>query len=927
MDADRRRRVEDLCDAALNRDPGDRSAFIAAACAGDSALRRDVEALLAHAPAAERFLSASIGEVAANVLDDGGPSLVGRQLGAYQIVSLLGSGGMGEVYRGRDSRLERDVAVKVLLARLAADPDRVRRFAGEARAASQLNHPNILSIYDVGTHDGSPYLVSELLEGDTLRERLARDRFPVQKAIDFAIQMAHALAAAHDKGIVHRDLKPENVFITRDGRVKILDFGLAKLSDPAATVLGHTEPGTVMGTVGYMSPEQLRGEAVDHRTDIFALGAILYEMISGTRAFGGASSVETMSAVMRDDPPDLSAGDPSVPAAVERIVRHCLEKQRDTRWQTARDLALALEAVSAVKTSHAPVVPTEASRVGSGRGRVWITIGTIAVLAAATAFVATSASREPVPLSFHRLTFGRGTIWSARFAPEGGTITYSASWDGNPVELFSTRPDAPESRSLDIRQADVLSVSASGEMALLLKPGNVLEWEWKGGTLARASLAGGAPHENLEGVQAADWAPDAASLAAVRIVGTRSRLEFPIGTVLYDTPDRIGALRVSRTGSLIAFADRPAGLSGTWTIAVIDRSGKKSVVSSGWAGDFIDLAWSPPGDEIWFDTRQGGDDALHAVTLDGKQRVLARLGTPVRLFDVAADGRTLIGRMYWRSGVSGLPPGEANERDLSWLDATELDDISYDGRTLLVTEFGEGGGVGRSSVYLRRIDRTPAIRLGDGQAFTLSPDGRRALTLRRGSPPELVLWPTGAGEPSVVKNANISDYTWADWLPDGKQIVFAATETGHSSRCYVQALDGSLPRPLTPEGTTLLIGQKVVSPDGQHIAVIGSDGRVLLYPLAGGELTMIPGIQPGDVPIGWSADERALYVFRKIESAPKVYLVDLATGRNEPWREITPADRVGIVNVWGVRVAPDDRSYYYSYMRNLSDLYLLDGLR
>ena len=778
---ERRRQIEELCDAALDRDPRERSAFLAAQCGEDVALRREVERLLAHAPAAEGFLSESIAEVAASVLDDRAGSLLGEQLGAYHIVALLGAGGMGEVYRGRDTRLGRDVAVKVLHERFAADPDGVRRFAAEARAAGQLNHPNILSIYDVGTHNGSPYLISELLEGETLRDRLAREPLPLSRAVDFAVQMAHALAAAHDKGIIHRDLKPENVFITRDGRIKILDFGLAKLTDPAAMVAGPTQPGMVMGTVGYMSPEQLRGEAVDHRTDIFALGAILYEMIAGTRAFAGGSSAEMMSAVLRDDPADLSAAGRNVPAGVERIVRHCLEKQRDQRWQTARDLALALEAVSASKTSQVSIAAPPPAR--SRRALRWIALsGAVVVIAAIGAYEARNAATPAVPLSFQRLTFARGTVWSARFAPEGRTITYSASWDGNPVELFSTRPDAPESRSLDIHGADVLSVSPSGEMALLVKPGNALEWEWKGGTLARASLAGGAPHENLEAVEQADWAPDAASLAIVRVAGTRTRLEFPVGKVLYETADRIGALRISRGGDLIAFAERPLGLSGTWTIASVDLAGKKTVVSSGWAGDFIDLAWSPKGNEIWFDTRQGGDDALHAVTLDGSHRILARLGTPVRLFDVATDGRTLIGRVYWRSGVSGLPPGEPAERDFSWLDATELDDISYDGRTLLVTEFGEGGGVGRSSVYLRRVDGAPAIRLGDGQAFALSPDGSHALTLRRGSPPELVLWPTGAGEPTVLKNAGITDYAWADWLPDGKHIVFAATEAATCRR-------------------------------------------------------------------------------------------------------------------------------------------------
>jgi len=862
----------------------------------------------------------------------------GTRLGPYEIVARLGAGGMGEVYRARDARLARDVAVKILPASLSADTDRLSRFETEARAAGQLNHPNILAIYDIGTHDGSPYLVSELLEGETLGQRLGLGALAIHKVIDFAGQIAQGLAAAHEKGIVHRDLKPENLFITRDERVKILDFGLAKLADAgpvgvdrssAATAAVHTEAGVVMGTAGYMSPEQVRGQAVDHRSDIFNFGAILYEMVSGQRAFKGDAAVELMSAILKEEPLELAQTGRSIPPGLERVVRHCLEKRPEARWQTARDLVFALETLSVSGSTSAQLAPLTPPgwRFAPKHARAWAGLACgVVVLALALGFQAGRTFTQPAVLSFQRLTFSQGTIWSARFAPEGQTIIYSAAWGGRPVELFSTRPGSPESRSLGIPAADVRAVSSSGEMALLLKPGSRLEWGWKWGTLARASLSGGAPREFLKGVQLADWSQDGASLAVVRMMAGRTRLEFPIGKVLYETADRIGALRVSRKGDRVSFAERPSGLGGSWSIAIVDLNGKKRTISSGWAGDFIDLDWSPAGDEIWFDTRQGGDNSLHAVSLSGRDRVLARMGFPIELFDVSASGRVLVGRAYWRSGVIGLPPGETKEQDLSWLDASEVDDISYDGKALLLTEFGEGGG-GRWSVYLRRMDGSPAVRLGDGQAFALSPDGTRALALRRTTPPELVLWTIGAGEPVVLKNANFTDYYWADWLPDGKRIFFNAVEAGHGARCYVQELDGGRPRPVTPEGTTLILGQRAISPGGESAAVIGPDGKASLYPLSGGEPRPIPGLEPGDVPIRWSADERSLFVFRKTDLTPGVYLVELSTGGNRLWKDIVPPDPAGIVNIWGVHVGPDDRSYYYCYMRNLSDLYLVEGLR
>src|SRR5947209_4594989 len=413
---------------------------------------------------------------------------------------------MGEVYRAHDNRLGRDVALKVLPSAFSSDADRLRRFEQEARAAGLLNHPNILAIYDVGAHDGTPFVVSELLEGETLRSRLKGGALALRKAIDYAQQIAHGLAAAHEKGIVHRDLKPENLFITRDGRVKILDFGLAKLAQPQFTsaaesatltrrVASMTTPGVIVGTVGYMSPEQVRGERVDHRSDLFSFGAILYEMLSGQRAFHENSAVETMNAILKEEPPELAQTSQQVSPAVERIVQHCLEKSVDERFQSARDIGFALEALSGLSSASAAAAVTVTPARWSRR---WmIALGVLAIIAALAlgTLVGVRVGEKPPP-SFHRLTFRRGTIWSARFAPDGQTIIYGASWEGQPSETFSTRPESAEARTLGLPDASILAISSVGEMAVLLKP-RFIGYPIMG-TLARAPLGGGAPREIAE---------------------------------------------------------------------------------------------------------------------------------------------------------------------------------------------------------------------------------------------------------------------------------------------------------------------------------------------------------------------------------------------------------------------------------------------
>jgi serine/threonine protein kinase len=662
--------------------------------------------------------------------------IAGKQLGPYEILSLIGAGGMGEVYRARDARLSREVAIKVLPAQFSEDPDRLRRFEQEARTAGMLNHPNILAVYDIGTEEGTVYVVSELLSGETLRERLGGSPIPVRKAIEYSLQIAHGLAAAHEKGIVHRDLKPENIFLTKDGRTKILDFGLAKFTDPnlsgeehskMATLDPGTRPGMVLGTVGYMSPEQIRSRGTDHRSDIFSLGVILYEMLTGKRAFQRDSTADTMSAILKEDPRDISDVNPNIPPSLERVVRHCLEKNPEERFQSARDLAFDLEMISGA-TGTSSVQTKVVSRSLPFLRPLGIAVFILAALIAAffagrSSAIKTNANKIiPTQAGFQRLTFRRGYISAARFAPDGQSIVYSASWVGDPEELFITRPQNPVSRSLEIK-GSILSISSNGEMAILLNPAFTLGWQ-RSGTLARLPIDGGAPREVLTNVQDADWSPDGKTLAVARITPDGYTLEYPIGKVLYKTAGWINNIQISNDNQYLAFMDHPSVGDDRGTIKVVDLQGKVKTLTNEFASE-SGLQWSLDGKEIWFTASPEGsnEQPVYAVNLDGKLRVVAAMLGNLILHDIDAKGNALISRDSRRREISILPPGESRERDMSWFDWSFVRDISQDGKTIVFEEEGAGGGP-NYSVFVRSTDGSPAVKLGEGYALAISADGK-----------------------------------------------------------------------------------------------------------------------------------------------------------------------------------------------------------
>ncbi len=851
--------------------------------------------------------------------------MTGTRLGSYEVLDKLGEGGMGEVWRARDTRLNRSVAIKVLPSEAAGDQARRQRFEQEARALGALNHPNIVAVYDVGQSEGQAYIVSELVVGESLRAILDRGPIAGRKLAEIAIQIADAIAAAHALNIIHRDLKPENVMVTRDERVKVLDFGLAKQNAPqtgedAATMV-LSQAGMVLGTVGYMSPEQVRGQAVDARSDIFSFGCVLYEMATGRRAFDGKSAADVMSAILHAEPPEIAAACLPVPPALDAIVRRCLEKDPGRRFQSAADLAFALRSISNASVSQ-PAIAAPAPR---SRRRVLVLAGVaLAVLLFVAGYlVRARLDQTPIP-EFQHLTFRDGRISEARFSPDWKDVIYSATWDGGTSRIYLAHPGNPESRDLQLPDSRLLAVSSKGDLAFLVGP----FFPDGSGTLARNSIAGGQTRQLLERVYLADWSPDGNDLAIVRSANNKRRIEYPVGKVLVETDWGPMSIRVSPDGQSVAYTTYGNGT--TIAVNVVDRSGKTrqlGIVSGQTSTiDTASLCWTHDGKEIWFrsfDTNEW--NTIYAINLAGLRRAVTRFPGYVALYDVAADGRVLFSMDSVRYGIRGMAPGETTERDLSCLETSELQGLSDDGRVILAGALGESGGV-KGSIYLRRTDGSPPVRLGDGVAFGLSPDAKwvTGYSSREGPTRKFILMPTGPGDEVEIQVPELEGHRGVilGWLNGEQHYLVAGRYPGKRWQFFAWDVRARTVRPLTPDGVADLF--PLISADRRRFLAKNPEQQWCVYSIDGGKPQLVSGLTPHDTPVGWRADGRSIYVMthRDRNTMLPISVLDIETGRRTPWKEISPS--IPVDQIDNPHITPDGRAYAYNYSYIRSELYLWD---
>jgi eukaryotic-like serine/threonine-protein kinase len=848
----------------------------------------------------------------------------GTRVGPYEVVTLLGAGGMAEVYRAKDTRLGRAVALKVMSENFGTNGALMERFECEAKLAASLNHPNVVALYDVGLQDGSPYLVTELLEGESLRARLARGPIPLLTALESAAQMAQGLAAAHEHGIVHRDLKPENVFITRDGHVKLLDFGIAKLVEAAQGATPHglmdetaspsggpTLSGIVLGSAGYMSPEQTRGETVDARTDIFSLGAVLYELISGRRAFP-TGRVESSYAILHAEPEPLPS---KLPPQVAQVVQRCLEKDPTRRFQSARDLAFNLELLR-TPTGTPPALGTLGLAVQIQRWRrwLWLLAGVLAALGAAgTTYFVMRALRPPTP-SVERLTSRRGTVSAGRFGP-GGQVIYSAAWGTEPEGIFSNAVGSPDTQPLGVRGARLLGVSAQGELAVSLRTVGYRIWGG-GGTLALVPPVGGTPREVTENIVFADWSPTG-ELAVVRYVDGKRQLEYPLGHPLFESTGWIEFPRVSPAGDAVAFFNLPSD-SAQYQLLVVDRKGVILPLAS---GRITGLAWAPNGKEVWFSETT----AIWASQLNGGRRLVYQGISKMELEDISAEGKVLVNVEDERWEIA-FALEHQHERELSWLTYESLVAMSDDGREVLFTA-DPAYPSHETVIYLRPTDGSPPLKLGPGWALAFSPDEKWVLAAAAEDLSELWLLPRGVGVPKRLLGMGLHVLS-AHWLRDGRRLLVTGQRKGDKQwRLFVVPLEGGIPFVLSE--TPIMPDYLEASRDDRLAAVVALNGTLTIYPLDGSPPIPLPDVGRFSVPVGWTL-EGQLWVsdyLKPFRDAPgHLVRYDIRSRRVVESRPLSPGDVTGLALIERIFITPDSKAIALEYLRRIGYLSLLTGL-
>ena len=934
MNQEQWKRIDEIIDAALELPQESRSSFLDHACADDHALRQEIQKLLDSEQRARSFMEAPAVQIAGGIPQ--AHLSPGQSLGVYKILSMLGKGGMGEVYLAQDTRLKRSVAIKVLPLHFSGNQEMRLRFEREARAIASLSNPNICAIHDVGQHNGLEYLVMEFIEGKTLSTLLQKGVLPAKLLLDLAVGITNGLAAAHRAGIIHRDLKPGNIMVTSDGHVKILDFGLAKLVNHSSDSGGLetqstpiTGTGMIQGTVPYMSPEQASGTAIDFHSDQFSFGIILYEMATGKRPFARNTAAETLAAIITDEPASISTLNPRLPPPLRWVIHRCLAKEPHQRFDSTLDLYNQLRDIKDYQLEASHSEPARDVEIKASKKRlVW---AAVPLLIAAFSFVFlmtgrregwwTEKQQQALPL-FQQLTFQRGEVRSAKFTPDGNTILYSAVFHDQPLQVYSMRPESPESQPSPLTPGDILSISRNGQVALGVD-GFWLDHDPY--TLSLAPLAGGALRHLFENVASADWSPDGKNLAVIRRIKGKTRVEFPVGRIVYETKNRIRLLRVS-SNSDVAFCEEAD--SSKWTIHIVDGQGsRKSFQANANHG----LAWSPDGTKVWFMTPEEGTQEVPAqsstlvssLTTSGKLQTITRLPGGYYLFDISADGDVLAMHLSEVSEVRGVAPGETVERDFSYLDKSTPWGISSDGRALLINEWGTAGGES-GLIYVRKTNTATPIAIGSGLGCAISPDGKWVLALEKGN---MVLHSVEPGESQVLDPGFIEEHKyWASFVPDGKSIILNGSEKGKGPRCYIQDLRGGKPKPVTPEGVLLPQAAAPVSPDGSRLIAIGSDNEFYFYPIEGeGEIRRVPGLTTIDRFHRWTDDGQSVFVSSQ-ELPGTIYRVDVSSGRRELWKQIIPPERASNSAIH-IQLSADGKSYYYRASRLFSELYLIRNLK
>lgn len=968
MPAEQWQQVKEIFQSALERDPRERGAFLAEACAGHDALRKEVESLLrSHDEASSGFMESPAVEGMAETLLNGHTpaSRIGQRLGHYQIISLIGEGGMGEVYLAQDEKLGRRVALKLLPADFTTDADRLRRFEQEAHAASALNHPGIITIHDIGQSNGQHFIATEYVDGETLRAHLAGKRLKLAEILDITTQVASALAAAHAADIIHRDIKPDNIMVRPDGYVKVLDFGLAKLmrrqaTDPEATTKFRTNTGVVMGTAAYMSPEQARGLPVDARTDIFSLGSVLYEMTSGRAPFTGPTASDTIVNLLEREPPPLTEYMPDAPAELQRIIRKALRKDREERYQTSKDLLVDLRNLKheVEAGARSPRVAHLLTNKLQGRRRAaYVALALLAV--AALAFViykfasrretvasqtATTDAAETVEIKkTTQITSSPGLDNFPSLSPDGNSIAYSSDQNGN-FEIY-IKPLTPGGREIQLtsdgQQNFHPAWSPDGQ--------RIAYYSRKRGGIWLVPALGGAARQLTEFGAAPAWSRDGSVIAfqssAPPDFGAHARNTLPPSTIWVvpsqgGTPRQVtqqgtppgghGAPAWSPDGKRIAFDADDFLTASLWSVS-LDGGDLKQLAADGY-----DAAYAPDGKSLYYTYL--GLRRIRVSPQTGEpvgEPVMVATGVPtaIRHATISADGKKIAYSVLGLSSnlwsiplaagsheVAGAPV--AFTRDTS--SRNNLLSFSPDGRKVAFTRWRAGTS---ADIWIADADgKNPVQLTAELSTETMPawfPDGKRIAFIsdRDGNRDQLTLWSltleTGKEEMLLDLGEGVE---FARLSPDGERVAFNSKKSG-TINVWMASLRGGEPQQLTFDAE--MIGFPCWSPDGKFLALEikrGDDTNVAIMPSDGGAVTQLTFEHGNSWPHSFSLDGERIAFAGQREGYWNIYWVSRDGKTQKQLTNYTKLNAYVRYPAW----SPLDSQIIYEYAETTGNIWLME---